>query len=168
MCPRFGNVRLRDENDDDRVLFEELQLPEEAGPWDTFDEPAEEMLHSQEYGGGRKVIELAKGTPVGSVSFIRIPYGPNRRSLAWRIGITVLSVHRNRGVGSTAQRLLAEDLFKGSTSNRVEADTDIENLPEQRALEKAGFVREGIIRGAQWRSGRWHDRVLYSRLRSDQ
>lgn len=41
------------------------------------------------------------------------------------------------------------------------------NLPEQRALDKAGFTREGVLRGAQWRLGSWHDMVLFSRLRAD-
>ena len=51
--------------------------------------------------------------------------------------------------------------------NRIEASTDVTNVPEQRALEKAGFVREGVLRGAQFRAGAHHDMVGYSRLRSD-
>ncbi len=43
----------------------------------------------------------------------------------------------------------------------------MENLPEQRSLEKAGYVREGIQRGAQFRAGAYHDLVTYSRLRDD-
>jgi len=35
----------------------------------------------------------------------------------------------------------------------------------KRALEKAGFEREGVLRQAQWRAGHWHDQVLYSTLR---
>jgi hypothetical protein len=64
-------------------------------------------------------------------------------------------------------QLLAGQLLAGPGANRVEADTDIGNLSEQRALERAGFTREGLVRGAQWRRGQWHDRVLYSLLRSD-
>ena len=50
---------------------------------------------------------------------------------------------------------------------RVEASTDVENVPEQRALERAGFTREGVLRRAQWRAGDWHDVVLYSKLRGE-
>ncbi|MEP7024113.1 MAG: GNAT family protein [Actinomycetota bacterium] len=82
-------------------------------------------------------------------------------------GGTVLPAWRNRGIGAAAQRLLAEQLFGQSDANRVEADTDFGNLPEPRALERAGFTREGVVRGAQWRHGQWHDRVLYGWLRSD-
>ena len=51
---------------------------------------------------------------------------------------------------------------------RVEASTDITNLAEQRALEKAGFTREGVLRKAQWRAGDWHDLVVYSLLRGEE
>nr|WP_262323755.1 GNAT family protein [Acidiferrimicrobium sp. IK] len=105
------------------------------------------------------------GEGVGSMSYIRIPYGPNRRSLAWRIGITVLPKHRRRGIGAKAHRLLAEQLLTQSDVHRVEADTDPENPPERRALVNAGFVQEGGLKGAQWRNGAWHDRVLFALTR---
>ena len=41
------------------------------------------------------------------------------------------------------------------------------NVAEQRALDKAGFTREGVLRHAQWRAGAFHDVVLFSRLRGD-
>jgi RimJ/RimL family protein N-acetyltransferase len=165
-------LRLREFGPADGSLRGQLSRPEVAGEWDSFDDPPEEMLTAPAYGGRALVIELADGTAAGMVSFIRVPYGPNARSLAYRIGITVLPAHRNRGIGSAAQRLLASQLLAGQLlagpgANRVEADTDIGNLPEQRALERAGFTREGLVRGAQWRRGKWHDRVLYSLLRSD-
>ncbi|MBA2393543.1 MAG: GNAT family N-acetyltransferase, partial [Ktedonobacteraceae bacterium] len=50
---------------------------------------------------------------------------------------------------------------------RVEATTDITNRAEQRALEKAGFTREGVLRKAQWRNGNWHDMVVYSKVRGE-
>ena len=40
-------------------------------------------------------------------------------------------------------------------------------MAEQRALEKAGFTREGILRGTTFRQGRWHDQVIYSVLRDE-
>ena len=95
------------------------------------------------------------------------PTGRTQRSAAWNIGITVLPEHRGRGHGSLAQRLLARHLFATTPANRVEACTDIENIAEQRALERAGFYREAVLRQAQWRNGGWHDLVLYSVLRSD-
>ncbi|GII05314.1 hypothetical protein Pta02_73220 [Planobispora takensis] len=58
-------------------------------------------------------------------------------------------------------------LFDHSTVHRIQAGTEVTNVAEQRALKKAGFTREGVLRGAGFRAGEWHDGVLYSFLRSD-
>ena len=50
---------------------------------------------------------------------------------------------------------------------RIEAHTDVENIAEQRALEKAGFTREGVLRGVVFRDGRWRDSLSYAVLRDD-
>jgi RimJ/RimL family protein N-acetyltransferase len=160
-------LRLREITPDDDALLRLLHSPAVSGPWDYFDDPPGELLRAGRFGGGARIVVDLEHGPVGDVSFIQLPYGPNVRSLAWRIGITVLPEHRGRGVGSTAQRLLATDLFASSDVNRVEADTDLGNIPEQRALERAGFVREGVVRGAQYRCGRFYDRLLYGLLRSE-
>jgi L-amino acid N-acyltransferase YncA len=49
----------------------------------------------------------------------------------------------------------------------LQAITDVENIAEQRVLEHIGFRREGIMRGLAFDAGRWHDGVLYARLRDD-
>ena len=78
-----------------------------------------------------------------------------------------MPAERGHGYGTEAQTLLAAWLFAATNTNRVEAQTDIDNLPEQRSLEKAGFTREGVTRGSQFRAGAFHDLVMYSRIRSD-
>jgi RimJ/RimL family protein N-acetyltransferase len=72
---------------------------------------------------------------------------------------------RGLGYGSLAQRLLTDYLFATTSVNRIEAGTDVENLAEQRSLEKAGFIREGVLRGAQYRADAWHDLVIYAVVR---
>jgi GNAT acetyltransferase-like protein len=69
--------------------------------------------------------------------------------------------------GTEAQRLAARYLFAHTQVNRIEATTEITNVAEQRALEKAGFTREGVLRGTTFRQGRWHDQVIYSVLRDE-
>lgn len=103
----------------------------------------------------------------GHVSYHQERYGPNDGSLAYNIGIILAPEHRGKGYGVEAQSLLAEYLFAVFPVMRVEASTDIANVPEQRALDKAGFTREGVLRKAQWRSGAWHDMVMYSKLRGE-
>jgi RimJ/RimL family protein N-acetyltransferase len=43
----------------------------------------------------------------------------------------------------------------------------VANIAEQRALEWAGFTREGVLRGACFRAGAWRDMVMYSVLRAE-
>ena len=151
----------------DTDFLDLLDSPEVAGQWDSFDDPAKEFLDFRSYAGGKRIVELADVTRVGSVSWIQIPYGPNARSLAWSIGITIHPDFRGRHLGAAAQRQLAEMLLDLSDANRVQADTDVDNVAEQRSLERAGFTREGVARQAQWRRGSWHDRIVYSLLREE-
>jgi len=83
------------------------------------------------------------------------------------IGIWLRPLARGRGIGQAAQRELAELFFRHTAVNRVEAHTDVSNIAEQRALERAGFTREGLVRGAQWRAGAYRDGYLYAILRGD-
>jgi RimJ/RimL family protein N-acetyltransferase len=161
-------VRLREAADADVAFLAELHASLAEDPWDGYDDAPEDMLGGTTYGGGSSVVELTDGSPVGSVSWIQVPHGPNRASLAWCIGITVTPLFRGQRIGAAAQRLLSQTLFDTSDANRVEAETDVDNIAERRSLELAGFTFEGIARRANWRLGAWHDMAVYSRLRSDE
>jgi RimJ/RimL family protein N-acetyltransferase len=104
---------------------------------------------------------------LGSVSWHAVGYGPTVGCEAWNVGIGLLPQSRGRGVGATALRLLTEYLLASTDVDRIEASTDRENIPAQRALAKAGFRAEGLVRGAQLRGGRRHDMLSYSLLRTD-
>lgn len=117
---------------------------------------------------GQLIVErVADGEPIGSVAWHRVGYGPGPESEGWNIGIALLPRARGQGFGAEAQRQLAAYLFETTAVNRVEAQTDADNVAEQRSLEKAGFRREGTARGAQFRAGGFHDLIVYSRLRDD-
>lgn len=115
--------------------------------------------------GGTLLIVRTDGEPVGMVSCHPVHYGVY--SPSFNIGIEIEPAERGQGFGSEAQRLFADYLLTVFPIGRVEASTDIENIAEQRALERAGFTREGVARSASWRSGRWHDMVVYSRIHGD-
>jgi RimJ/RimL family protein N-acetyltransferase len=116
---------------------------------------------------GRLVVTDKTGTAVGGVSYIQVFHGPPPANVLYNIGIDVDPAFRGRGFGSEAQALLARYLFATYTVERIEASTDVDNTAEQRALERAGFTREGVLRRAQWRNGAWHDVALYSKLRGE-
>ena len=107
------------------------------------------------------------GAVAGAVSWHVESYGPTQGSFAWNIGIGLAESCRGHGVGSLAQRLLADWLLATTPLQRIEASTDVDNVPEQRALVKAGFRHEGVLRRAQARADGVHDLAVFSRLRTD-
>jgi RimJ/RimL family protein N-acetyltransferase len=116
--------------------------------------------------GGMAVCDSG-GLLLGSVSWIWQQWGPMPESRNPMIGIGLRPEARGRGAGTAAQRAVVDLFFRHTNVNRVEACTDVENIAEQRALEKAGFTREGTVRGAQWRDGAYRDCYSYSILRAD-
>lgn len=102
-------------------------------------------------------------TAVGDMSAHPVYYGPTAGSRALNIGISLVEEHRGRGYGADAQRLLAELLHERGVV-RVEAATDVTNVPEQRALAKAGFEFEGVLRRAQGRADGIHDLQVWSHI----
>jgi RimJ/RimL family protein N-acetyltransferase len=171
-----SRVRLRPATVDDADLLDSWAAsPVARGVFNDFGVPAgrpfREMLAAgplrDENGGELLVERIQDGVPIGTVGWHAVWNGPTRESRAWNIGISLVPEARGRGYGMEAQRLLAEHLFATTDAHRVEASTDVENLVEQRALENAGFVREGVLRAAQFRAGAYHDLIVYSRLRDD-
>src|SRR4051794_24470153 len=112
-------VRLRPPTPDDGPFLARMASAEVAGQFNYFGDDVDGVT-AADVGAGRMIIELDDGTPIGDLGWFGVPYGPNRRSVAWKIGCTVDVPHRGRGHGSTAQRLLAEHLFATTSSNRVE------------------------------------------------
>jgi ribosomal-protein-alanine N-acetyltransferase len=94
---------------------------------------------------------------------------PRRASsiVPFEIGIALLPEHRGQGHGSAAQAALVDYLFATTAVHRIQATTAAGNLAEQKALEKIGFRREGVLRGLGYQRGRWVDGVIYSLLRDD-
>lgn len=148
--------------DDSRVVRVESEY--DAWPEDEERDPPPPRL-------GRLIVELTDTDDVtgfaGYVSWHLVTYGPNPGSHAWNIGIELVEAARGHGVGSVAQRLLARWLLATTHVERIEASTDVTNIPEQKSLERAGFTREGILRSAQKRADGRHDLYGYSILPAD-
>jgi RimJ/RimL family protein N-acetyltransferase len=104
---------------------------------------------------------------VGELSWLKVFNGPPPNGDCWNMGIWIAPEHRGKGHGAQAQRLGAAYLFEHTMMERVEAGTEAENVAEQRALEKAGFTREGVLRRSCFRGGEWRDMVVFSKLRGE-
>jgi RimJ/RimL family protein N-acetyltransferase len=112
--------------------------------------------------GSTLTVALEDGTCVGVVSWRPVGETGN-----FEIGIWVHPEHRGRGIGTEAQRQLVDYLFATTPVHRLQAATEVDNVPEQRALQRIGFQREGVLRGYGFRDGCWRDGVWYGLLRDD-
>ena len=102
----------------------------------------------------------ATGEVVGTTSYYSID--PEHRSIA--IGYTMLGRPWWRTPFNTeAELLLLRRAFDDLGAARVEWHTDVRNERSQRAIERLGAVREGVLRRHRRRpDGSWRDTVLYS------
>ncbi|WP_327286154.1 MULTISPECIES: GNAT family protein [unclassified Streptomyces] len=170
-----GGVLLRPVTGEDLDLFETAFTGEEgtgAFQWFGFTSALRLRRRHAEDGllgpdGGVLSVVAGRDT-VGRVEWFKSTWGRTDTSFCWTVAIGLVPGARGRGFGTRAQQQLARYLFAHTRAERVQAWTDVRNLAEQRALEKAGFTREGVLRAAQWRGGRWHDQVLFSILRGDE
>jgi len=102
--------------------------------------------------------------PVGVCS-LRDIHSINRTA---SFGITIGDVARqNEGYGTEATRLMLRYAFEELNLNRVSLSVMASHPAAIRAYERAGFAREGYVRQAYFRGGRYVDEVLYGILRED-
>jgi RimJ/RimL family protein N-acetyltransferase len=167
-----AELRLRPVTEEDLTLLDKLYSdPAATGEHEWYGWMDTRWLRRQwdENGmvgedGGMLMVACGDDT-LGFVTWGKKPYGYG--SFCWNTGITLVPDARGHGHGTSAQRLLARYLFSHTQVSRIEADTEITNLAERRALEKAGFSREGVLRSVIFRGGQWRDGVLYSVLRHE-
>jgi RimJ/RimL family protein N-acetyltransferase len=164
---------LRPAGEDDLAVLEFLTNdPDGTGPfewygWRTPDLYRRRWAENGLLGGDEGLLMVARGAdPLGFVVWRKVNTG--QTSFCWEIGIRMAPDSRGRGYGTEAQRMIVRYLFAHAPHvNRIQAITEAGNAAEQRALEKAGFTREGVLRGCGFRAGAWRDGVLYSVLRGE-
>ncbi len=89
------------------------------------------------------VIHLKTGRAVGMTRFMEIR--PENRGL--EIGGTWYGAdYRRTAVNTECKFLLLQHAFESLACIRVQLKTDARNLPSQRAIERIGAVREGVLR----------------------
>jgi [ribosomal protein S5]-alanine N-acetyltransferase len=166
-------VRLRPVAEPDLVLFHRFATDpafSEPFEWVGFTPPGghrkrweqDGLLGSAPY--CLAVVTIEDDTLIGWVDWQETQRpGPG----AWEIGVLIVPEMRGRGAGTAAQRLLVEYLFSTTTAFRIWAATEVENIAEQRALERSGFSQEGLLRGTHFRNGKWRDSFIYGIIRDD-
>lgn len=106
------------------------------------------------------VIDRAQGRVVGSTSFHDIMPAVERLEIGWTW--YARSVQRTH-VNSAAKRLLLGHAFDNVGARLVGFRTDVFNFASQRAIERLGAKRDGVLRHhAVRRDGTVRDTVMYS------
>jgi RimJ/RimL family protein N-acetyltransferase len=83
------------------------------------------------------------------------------------LGYLVAPAARGRGVGTKALRLLTEWAFGERGLLRLELMISIDNQASKIVAERAGYVREGVLRSLYVKEGVREDHELWSCLPSD-
>lgn len=107
------------------------------------------------------VADVRTGRLVGSIGL---------RCSDWPVveaGYWVSREARGLGVGTGALRLVSGWALRRLGAARVQLVADVDNAASQRVAEKAGFVREGVLRQALETKGRRSDCVMFSLLPGD-
>jgi RimJ/RimL family protein N-acetyltransferase len=119
-------------------------------------------LRNQEAGIDLPFIirDRASGRALGSTRYLNIT--PHDRGL--EIGSTWLCASARRtGVNTECKYLLLRHAFETLGAIRVQLKTDSRNLRSQRAIERIGGVREGVLRNHMiLPDGYYRDSVYYS------
>ncbi|MEU7869591.1 GNAT family N-acetyltransferase [Dactylosporangium sp. NPDC049140] len=109
----------------------------------------------------RAVVDGNSGEVLGCAGFV--PRGHGVAS----VGYWVAPEARGRGVASTALERLGTELFE-ERFQRLYLEIEAENIASQRVAAAAGYVREGVARGAGKRpDGSRYDMVVWARLAGD-
>jgi RimJ/RimL family protein N-acetyltransferase len=112
---------------------------------------------------GFAIVDHQSGEFLGMVALVRL----EQEARQAEAGYIVAPAARGRGVAVRALRLLTEWSLQELGVERVELRIEVENEPSIRVAERAGYVREGVLRSMHFKQGLRTDIAVYSRLRTD-
>ena len=82
-------------------------------------------------------------------------------------GYWLSEAHTGRGIMSCAVRSLINHAFTELDLNRIDIRVAVGNHKSQAIPDRLGFVREGVVREAEWLYDRFVDHTVNGLLRSD-
>ena len=115
------------------------------GPFESVDELADWLCDPD--WDGRSWAVLAKGEDAAIGRLAVIPRGPEQSEIAYAIARD----RQRQGIAAEALRGLLGYLFSVEGHRRIQADTDPDNVPSNRLVERLGFTMERRLKGS-WRT----------------
>lgn len=137
------------------------------GPYSTIDEPLAYIERARQWREAGTQIDMLivdhEHGPAGITGLSEI-VARDRRAV---VGTWVGRQFWGTGVNAMSKALILHLGFIGMELERIAAPTDVRNARSQRALEKLGFVREGVLRSYHRHGDTFKDVALYALLRED-
>jgi RimJ/RimL family protein N-acetyltransferase len=163
-------VGLRARHEDDiPVLLNELGDPlttarATGAPWRPFtpgskeapfvvDDAKEGVVHFS-------IVSLDGDALLGAANL----WGIDKHSRTAHLGMGLLPSARGKGYATDVVAVLCHYGFVAHGLHRLQLETLADNVPMQRAAERNGFVREGVLRGSAWVMGEFLDEVIFGLL----
>jgi RimJ/RimL family protein N-acetyltransferase len=103
-----------------------------------------------------------EGAVAGGIGFVP---GADIDRVSAEVGYWLGARFWGRGIATAAVEAATRRAFGAYGLTRVFAQTFADNRASCRVLEKAGFVREGLLRDAVVKDGLLHDIALYARFK---
>jgi [ribosomal protein S5]-alanine N-acetyltransferase len=100
-----------------------------------------------------------RGEYAGNISFTP---GTNVYRRSAEIGYFIGEPFWNKGIATTAVKLLTRWVFENTTIIRLYAGVFSFNLSSQRVLEKCGYNKEAILEKAVFKKGKFYDEIRYA------
>lgn len=98
---------------------------------------------------------------VGGIGFSP---GADVERFSAEIGYWLAETHWGRGIVTEALVMVTGDLFERVNLLRVFALPFADNAASARVLEKAGYIREAVLRASSVKYGKPRDQLLYARV----
>ncbi|HLA14530.1 MAG TPA: GNAT family protein [Gemmatimonadaceae bacterium] len=104
------------------------------------------------------------GEAAGAIGYVT---GTDVERYSAEIGYWLGEAHWGRGIVTEALVLVTEHVFATAGVLRLFALPFVDNSGSIRVLEKAGYVREGILKCSSVKYGKPRDQALYARINPD-
>ncbi|WP_235296041.1 GNAT family N-acetyltransferase [Portibacter marinus] len=146
----------------DKAIYENtLQVP-----YPYFDKDADQFLElcrgfEDRFGHVGQYAIRYKGEMIGGIGFLYV-YGET--SHIAEIGYWLGATHRRKGISTAAIEKIAEIGFAEKNLFRIEANVFVDNIYSMKALEKAGFEREGLRKARFIKHDALLDAYLYAKI----
>lgn len=138
------------------------------GPHETLAQTERYLLDViKEYEDGRDgpwgIEYRDTGKVVGAIHLFSIQ--PQHKKA--EIGMVLSGDYWNRGLASEALDRVLRFVFEDVGLNRIEAYCLVENRAGERAMERVGMKREGVLRKYLYQKGAFRDFIVYAKLRRE-